>query len=783
MRMPRFVALAASGCLLALVVSLTGRGVPPEKEPLVDQVRRAIDRGVQYLRDVEAGNGNWEVDGMQSQGRPGGWTSLALLGLLNSGVKPDDPVIERGLKFLRTIPPEQTYVVGLQTMVFAAAGRDEDRERVQRNVDWLVKTRVYTGRDFMGWSYGKGIVGFTSDNSNTQYALLGLHDGHQAGAKIEAEVWKSIRDYYLKTQRIDPLSGTGGWGYAPHLANGPTLTMTTAGLCGLIIAGMELNEGRETILPNGAATNCGVYAENKPVTAALGWIGERFKVNYRGATYYNLYGLERAGRLTGERFLGGHDWYREGCEFLVHIQTADGYWPSLGGHDQWKVIATSFALLFLSKGRTPVLVTKLVHGPGEDWNNDRNDCRNLVAYAGKELFKGMPMAWQSFDARRGLIDNNREEMLGLAADMLQSPVAYMTGHQAPQLSDAEEQVLKEYIEQGGFLLGEACCGRPDFDRGFRDLMKRLFPDTPLKPLPPEHPLWRAHALVPPGEFKLEGIERGCKTVVVYSPQDMSCLWEAGPQKNARSQLAFRLGGNIIAYATGMEPPQPRLTAPRKIHDDPDQKRVPRGYLKVGQLRYDGDWQPAPRAMRNLMARLQEQDRLLVALQPEAVSPGQEALFDFKFLYLHGRGNFSFDEHGRENLRGVLGTGGLLLADACCGKKPFDASFRAFIKQLYPDHNLEVIPPNDELYGKELNGEAITTVRCRRDVAEGSAGSGYRSVEPFLEGIKVNGRWVVIYSKYDLGCALERHQSSDCLGHDFDSAARIGAAVVLYALKR
>ena len=42
-------------------------------------------------------------------------------------------------------------------------------------------------------------------------------------------------------------------------------------------------------------------------------------------------------------------------------------------------IATALALLFLSKGRRPVLVAKLKHGPDEDWNNHRNDLANLTA--------------------------------------------------------------------------------------------------------------------------------------------------------------------------------------------------------------------------------------------------------------------------------------------------------------------------------------------------------------------------------------------------------------------
>jgi hypothetical protein len=769
--------------LVVFLWSVCAARAADDREPLVNKVRGAIDRGVQYLRDVEKGTGHWEVDGGQSLGRPGGWSSLAMLALLNSGVKPDDPIIQRGLKYLRGIQPQHTYVVGLQTMVFAAAGFNEDRERIQRNVDWLVKARVFSNNQFVGWSYGKGAFAGTSDNSNTQYALLGLHEGHLAGAKIDPKVWKDIRDFYRITQRAD-----GGWGYATHFNNGSILTMTTAGLCGLLIAGQELNDRREVLRADGTAQNCGRYVEDKHVAEALSWIGRRFIVKYPQAIYYNLYGLERAGRLTGLRFLGDHDWYREGCEFLVREQNADGYWQSRQGHDSWPVISTSFALLFLSKGRTPILISKLVHGPGEDWNNDHNDARRLVEYASKELFTRTPLAWQIFEARRGLVDNTRQELLGLVGELLQSPIAYFNGHEAPRFTAAEENLLKTYVDQGGFILAEACCGRMEFDQGFRKLMERLFPDNPLRPLPPEHPIWRAHALVKPGEFNLEGIEMGCKTVVVYSPQDLSCLWESNKLDTEKGKLAFRLGGNIIAYATGMELPKPRLTAPEVIRDEPEAKKIPRGYLKVAQLRHEGDWQPAPRAMYNLMAHLQDKPRLLVALKTEPIHPSQHDVLDYKFLYMHGRNAFSYgggsDDPALANLRADLQTGGLLLADACCGKKAFDTSFREFMAKLFPDKKLEPIPLDDVLFGTELNGEAISSVRCRRERPDDSgAETEFREVPPFLEGIKINNRWVVIYSKYDIGCALEKHQSVDCLGHDHASALRLGTAAVLYALKR
>jgi hypothetical protein len=795
--MPSKLFLPGFAVFILLALSSPAQAAGPTGEQLVDQVKKAIDRGIQFLRDQERdqgdGSSNWDVDAKDSLNNRGGWTSLALLALLNAGVKPDDPIIDRGLKHLRGIDPEQTYVVGLQTMVFAAAGRAEDKVRIQRNVDWLIKTRCMNGGQLSGWGYGPGskvLFGDNSDNSNTQYALLGLHEGHLAGAKIDKDIWQSIQDYYIRTQRIDT-QGNGGWGYSPiFLANAPTLTMTVGGLCGLIIAGQELNKGREVLQPNGTATNCGRYSENDNINAALGWIGSRFRfsqarregwISQGDVIFYNLYGIERAGRLTGLRFLGDHDWYREGCRYLVDTQDREsGYWEGKG-RDQWRVISTSFALLFLSKGRTPILISKLVHGSGDDWNNDHNDARNLVSFAGQELFQRMPLAWQIFDAKRGLGENTRDEMLGVVGDLMQSPVAYFNGHQSPRFTSGEEEVLREYVDQGGFILAEACCGRPEFDQGFRDLMKKLFPDTPLKPLPAEHAIWKSHFLVKPGEFPLEGIDRGCKTVVVYSPHDLSCLWESDQHENGKGLVAFRLGANIIAYATGMEPPKPRLTPTHVVRDDGEGNKVPRGHLKVVQLRHEGDWQPAPRAMRNLMAHLQDVPRLPVALKTEAINPAQQGIFDFKFMYLHGRNSFDYASDGQalDNLRANLQTGGLLFADACCGKKAFDTSFRDLVSKLFPGKELQPIPPGDELYSKELNGTAITSVRCRRE----QGGDGYREVPPFLEGLKINNRWVIIYSKYDVGCALEKHQSSDCMGHDYDSALRLGMAAVLYALKR
>jgi hypothetical protein len=786
MRVVRYVPLILLAVTAAAVPAPPGASRP--KEELADRVRVAIERGVQFLKDKEGNKGYWEDVDMDAAPWKGGWSSLALLALLNSGVPPDAPVIQRGLEKLRTIEPEKTYVVGLQTMVFVQAGFPVDRDRIKRNVDWLLKTRLETG-----WTYSAQHERTNvADYSNTQYALLGLHEGIRSGVKVSEADLREIRTIYERGQRPD-----GSWTYR---MNGPypsRLTMTAAGLCGLIITGMDLEAGKQVLRPDGSAENCGVYEAQKPVANALRWIGSRLPSQLNPTTigdlehypFYCLYGLERAGRLSGQRFFGEKDWYRIGCEYLVGIQdVSDGSWHGddiIAVMEGQRIVATSFALLFLSKGRTPVLLTKLAYGARdyEGWNNKHNDARHLVEFASDELYKKHPLAWQIFDTR-GMEAGGLEQVRNRAAELLQSPILYFNGHDLVGWSGFDSDVLKEYIANGGFLFVEACCGDRRFDERIREVLGKLF-ETPLEPLPADHPVFVGKYVVSSKQFPLEGIQQGCKTVVVYSPVALAGHWEADDRKSERGRKAFELAANVIAYATGLELPKPRLTDVEVFRGDSEREEVRRGFLKVAQLQHGGDWHPAPKAMRNLMTEVRKTG-LDVVLQTRDLAASDPNLFDYRFVYMHGRKPFTMTDADKKNLRFLLKSGGLLFADACCGSKAFDASFRTFLEELWaPDKlKLEPIPPDDPLFGKELNGSAIASVRCRREGPDGrTADSEYRDVVPALEGVKYNGRWVVIYSRYDIGCALEKHPSGDCLGHTYESAVQLGRAAVLYAMRR
>jgi hypothetical protein len=410
-----------------------------------------------------------------------------------------------------------------------------------------------------------------------------------------------------------------------------------------------------------------------------------------------------------------------------------------------------------------------------------------VEFASRELFKRKPMGWQVFNAAEA---GPGRDAADLAAELLQSPVAYFNGHLAPEFTGKEEEMLKAYVANGGLIFAEACCGRQEFRDGFEALMKKLFPEQgqELRELDINHPVWTASGKFPIAprdrkRFPLYGIEMGCKTVVIYSPNDLSCRWESNQYADkGDNELAFHIGANVIAYATGLEPPAPRLTQMEVSRDDPADRKVPRGFLKVGQLKHEGDSDVARQAMPHLMHELREKTGLDVALKTDEVWPTKRNVAEYKFLYMHGRKSFSLPKDQLGDLRFNLEHGGLLFADACCGSKTFDKSFREFIDALWDKkYKLERIPVSDDLFGKELNGKAITSVRCRHDDG-GKRDTEYQEYEPFLEGVKIRGRWAVIYSKYDIGCALEKTRSPDCLGNDYDSAVKLGRAVVLYHLR-
>ena len=102
----------------------------------------------------------------------------------------------------------------------------------------------------------------------------------------------------------------------------------------------------------------------------------------------------------------------------------------------------------------------------------------------------------------------------------------------------------------------------------------------------------------------------------------------------------------------------------------------------------------------------------------------------------------------------------------------------------PMSGLAPIPATDPLWTDAFGGYDIRTV-TRRDpqkrAAKDPLQARLRKVQPSLEGLKVGDRYAVVFSPYDISCALEKHESLQCNGYIRDDAAKIGLNVVMYSL--
>lgn len=739
--------------MLTLTFFLGAAGNLRAQEP--EQVLRAINRGIDFLKSKQRADGRWD----EFPGAPGGIDALATLALLSCDVPVDNPKIQASLKYLRQLPPENTYVTSLQTMVFALADSKRDFALIRRNANWLMQTRLPDGR----WTYGSQGRG-SGDNSNTQFALLGLQAAADVGFEVPEQFWSTCRNYWTRSQ-----GRMGSWGYPS--TEGASGSMTAAGISSLIITSRELLDVEKGTV-NGKPVLCDGAKSDPNLQAAIDWVGRNFSVdNNPGGSnswlYYYLYGLERAGRLSGRRFFGDHDWYRRGVSYLVGRQQVSGSWNIPGGNRPAEVINTSFALLFLSKGRIPILVNKLKHPPRNDWNNAPNDINNLTDFLAKRW--NVKLNWQVVDINVATVE-----------DLLQAPVLHISGHDAPVFTPQEKERLRGYISQGGLIMADANCSVTNFDIGFRELCAELFPEPEqqLRRLEPEHGVWTSlfNLTDLSNSHPLYGIDLGCRTAVIYSPGDLSCQWEYFPFKEHQERTlgGMRLGANIVAYATGPENLQDKLVE-RKIIPEAEEDEIRRNFLQVAKIRHNGEWNPAPRAISNLMESLQQVAKIDVIRQQRPIEILDPNFVNYPLCYMHGRTRFQLSRPEIEALSSYLASGGVLFADACCGSERFDEAFRQMIKELFPGEELRPIPPEHELYTREI-GYDLSKVEMDKAL-------GNRSGPPLLEGLEVQGRYVVIYSKYDLGCALERQQSSDCKGYTHDSAIKIATNIALYALKQ
>jgi len=353
------------------------------------KVDQAIKKGVEFLKtakspDFHNGYKNSDV--------------LILWTFIHAGVPQEDPKFKTLLDAVMSEPLEKTYKVALTAMCLEEIDRVKYQEKIAQCGQFLVDNQCKNGQ----WNYGSptefikevkvpsapkavasggGTAGpgmtvakdgkpkvlqhvavkkmkdgpDSGDNSNSQYAALGLRACFDAGVTLPEGVIilavKWWRESQFKDPKKDdkkvatgpPVSGkVEGWNYKDENSQAdkpPSHSMTAGGVGSLVLYDYMLDRK---------------WKDDSFVKGGMNWLTVHFEVPPWN-TYF-LYGLERAAILFGTEKIGDHFWYAEGATALINAQHEDGSW---GKDTDWfnTTWDTCFSVLFLRRATRALVAT------------------------------------------------------------------------------------------------------------------------------------------------------------------------------------------------------------------------------------------------------------------------------------------------------------------------------------------------------------------------------------------------------------------------------------------
>ncbi len=420
-----------AGLCLALLLGIASAA----RAQGVDQKRvdAAIEKGVAWLKTAPSPGSHHELANCDE---------LILLTLATAGVPEDDPKLQELLKRVLEAPLNRTYPVVLQAMCLEEIDRVRYQNRIAQCGLFLVDNQCSNGQ----WDYGQptpanapvetgpanvstaggraeeggaggGLREFgapasgenkflmrakpavkrkvmirrtrsgpaNGDNSNSQYAALGLRACHDSGVAIPPDVTAKAKQWWISCAfkpeklveknepvRQDVTTGPGGKEMIPKL---PPIGWCYKGygLCGYNKQNKP-NDSPDGGMTAGAVASLCIYdymlgqkwRSDVYVLGGISWMDEHFSVtenpgpsengNSRPNSWllYYLYAMERVGMLFDTRLIGNHDWYVEGATYLLNGQNGEGSWfKSTGDEGEWHgstpTYDTCYAILFLKR--------------------------------------------------------------------------------------------------------------------------------------------------------------------------------------------------------------------------------------------------------------------------------------------------------------------------------------------------------------------------------------------------------------------------------------------------
>jgi squalene-hopene/tetraprenyl-beta-curcumene cyclase len=378
MRAPHWTGVAGvvlSGVLLAGGI---GRGAEPGKKlgPDPKEWQQVVDKAAGYLKTTQADDGSW------SRGKSPGVSGIVVTALLHSGKTPQDPVVDRGLKYIESLvnakaghiagkdpkPQLLNYVTSVNVMALVAANRDDrykavigDATKFLKKLQWDEDEGKSKDDDFFG---GAGYDSQSRpDLSNTQIFLDALKD---AGVPPDDPAYKKALVFVSRCQNLKSEDNKMPW--AGKINDGSFIYSAANGGATKVEGGSAEagfpGYGSMTYAGIKSMIYCGVSKDDERIKKAYAWIQKHYTLDanpgmpkfaaHRGLYYYyhtmakclDAMGVDEVVDAEGKK----HDWRAEITEALAKRQRSDGSW--VNDKDQWMEgdpnLVTGYALLALS---------------------------------------------------------------------------------------------------------------------------------------------------------------------------------------------------------------------------------------------------------------------------------------------------------------------------------------------------------------------------------------------------------------------------------------------------
>jgi hypothetical protein len=322
-------------------------------------------------------------------------------------------------------------------------------------------------------------------------------------------------------------------------------------------------------------------------------------------------------------------------------------------------------------------------------------------------------------------------------------------------------------------------------------MAAVLPEAPVQRFGPDHPVFHSYYDLDRVGYRkavrdfgylsdepwLEGVTINCRTVAFISRWGMEVGWDPLEDDSILSytvESAQKLGMNLLAYATAERAWARQTVQAMQFVDAPTGSDASRMF--VAQVVYAGEWKTRHAGLSVLLQQFNHKTDIPVKYATREIKLSDPKIFDAPLIYMTGHEDFTLEPAEIAGLREYLNKGGLLFAEACCGRPAFDRAFRRVLGKVLPGQTLKPIPANHSIFSLPNRvGPVAVTPALSAQVANRS------TMEPALLGIEVGGHYGVIHSPIGMAGGWELSQNPYAFGYEDSGAIALGENILMYGV--